>query len=192
MKNLILFTTFAILMVCTAIGYTAPINGSTNSNRDGSFAVRAAATALGGKTYGIYSQCNSSAGTGVYGYNKGTISTAYGVVGESRSPDGRAILGTNLSNNGNNVGVTGESRSPFGKGVVGSNESYSGMAIGVYGSTNSPEGYPGYFTGGQGIKIPVLESDPPNPESGTIWVNIVEEKMKVQIGDRTYSLVSEN
>lgn len=188
MKNLVLAGLFVVvsLLVCIGIGYTASLDGNT-SNSWG-YGVRGYAAARSGTTIGVYGLSYSPQGYGVIGQNAAWSGAGIGIWGISLSSTGTAIKGITFSQRGLAYGVVGESRSPRGIGVLGINHASSGNAVAVKGTTNSSEGYPGYFEGGQGIKIPVRDTDPVNPAEGTIWINSKETALKMRLNGTTFAL----
>lgn len=143
--------------------------------------------ASAGDTIGVLGTTISSHGIGVRGINLKTGGFGWGVVGESFGY-GPAMLGINYSNSGYTTGVEGAIKSETGVAVNGVSHANKGKSIGVRGYTKSVEGYPGWFEGGQGIKIPVLDADPKSPAEGTIWINRKEAALKMRVNGITVAL----
>jgi hypothetical protein len=156
-------------------GFTAGVNGRTDSSSTGAKGVWGYAAAASGQTYGVHGESNSTSGRGVYGRANASSGSAYGVYGESNSTSGRGVYGIATATSGPTygvyartysstdwstsvygfadadsgitIGVRGISNSTTGRGVAGSATADSGYNIGVYGRSDSPDGYGGYFSG---------------------------------------------
>lgn len=84
-------------------------------------------TATSGFTFGVFSESNSTEGTGVMGYG------AVGVRGQSDSTSGAGVVGQATATSGATSGVYGLNDSPSGYGVYGDNTASTGTPYGVYG-----------------------------------------------------------
>ncbi len=103
-----------------------------------------------------WSESNSTAAIGLYGYAKSSSYAAYGVKGEISGAGGNGVYGVApyggiyglaTATSTTSYGVTGESRSSDGTGVYGWASAASGTTYGVYGEANSPNGYGVYSQG---------------------------------------------
>ena len=135
-------------------------NYSTGNN---SRAFTANANASSGQTYGVYAQCNSTAGYGVYGTSSGVA----GVAGVTSASSGAAgVWGLASATSAFSYGVRGESESTNGAGVFGLASATSGDTIGVYGHNASPTGYGAYFVGSRNYfsgSVGIGTSSPASP-----------------------------
>jgi hypothetical protein len=153
-----------------ATGFTASVNGRTDSSSTGAKGVWGYA-AGGGQTYGVHGESKSTPGRGVYGIATATSGETYGVVGKtasstdgSRGVYGQAtatsgaahgvwgetgsntdwasgVVGKATADSGFTHGVQGVSASDRGHGVYGWAPTTSGPAAGVYGQSDSPDGW---------------------------------------------------
>jgi hypothetical protein len=80
-----------------ATGFTAGVNGRTDSSSTGAKGVWGYA-AGGGQTYGVHGESNSTSGRGVYGRANTSSGANFGVYGQSNSPDGYGVYGQNTAN----------------------------------------------------------------------------------------------
>jgi len=168
-----------------------------------------------GMSYGILGDSYSPKGVGILGRNNATSGDAIGILGiskssegtaiEGRTQDGTALRATAEGSSGTSVGVNAFVHSGIAVKAENAGDSGKGVYVGVgrfaqvvdsvavYGQTYTlGRGYPGYFDGGKGIRIPVIEGDPSSPIcDGTIWMNIVENRMKIRIGGKTFTLAVE-
>ncbi len=103
-----------------------------------------------------WSESDSTAAIGLYGYAKSSSYAAYGVMGEVSAAGGAGVYGKSpysgvdglaTATSNTSFGVTGESRSSDGTGVYGWASAASGTTYGVYGEANSPNGYGIYSKG---------------------------------------------
>lgn len=101
----------------------AIINGTDTTGR----VLTVRDTATSGFTFGVFSQSDSTEGTGVMGYG------AVGVHGQSDSTAGSGVVGHATATSGTTYGVYGISESPSGYGVYGNNSAGTGTPYGVYG-----------------------------------------------------------
>jgi hypothetical protein len=135
-----------------ATGFTAGVNGRTDSSTTGAKGVWGYA-AGGGQTYGVHGESNSTSGRGVYGRANTSTGTSYGVYGQSNSQDGYGVYGE-----GGTYGLHGEAtRSCTGEfppsiyGVYGTIAGTSSgcSTVGVYGEAST--GIQGHGTSGYGV-----------------------------------------
>ncbi len=96
--------------------------------------------ASSGYTYGVYGYSASTSGSGVYGHAISTSGQAFGINGRSASSSGRGVFGYATSQTGTTYGVYGQTLSTAGRGVYGYCAASSGMTYGIYGSSNSTSG----------------------------------------------------
>jgi hypothetical protein len=124
-----------------ASGFTAGVNGRTDSSTAGAKGVWGYSAATSGQTYGVHGESNSASGRGVFGRANATSGATYGIYGETSSTSGRGVYGAATSHSGATFGVYGLSEADEGLGVYGWASSQSGENHGVYGRSDSPNGY---------------------------------------------------
>jgi hypothetical protein len=122
-----------------ATGFTAGVNGRTDSSSTGAKGVWGYA-AGGGQTYGVHGESNSTSGRGVYGRANTSSGTNFGVYGETASTSGRGVYGEATSHSGTTYGVYGLSEADEGRAVYGWASSQTGENYGVYGRSDSADG----------------------------------------------------
>lgn len=103
-------------------------------------AIKGTNTAGSGTAYGLYGQCYSTGGSGVYGKSVASSGYTYGVQGQNASTFGSGVHGYAISTSGNAFGVSGRSASSSGRGLFGYATSETGTTYGVYGQTLSTAG----------------------------------------------------
>lgn len=99
----------------------AVVQGTNSNSANGSAAVSGQSTSATGVPIGVYGNCFSDQGRGVFGAARATV--------------------------GNAIGVYGYSASDNGYGVYGYAADQVGLNYGVFGKSDSPQGYAGYFQG---------------------------------------------
>jgi hypothetical protein len=100
----------------------------------------AAATNVGGLTYGIRGSSTSSNGVGLFGEVTSSSGPTYAVLGHTHSSAGTGVHGIAIGTTGNTYGVQGWSGSTNGRGVFGHALATSGSSHGVFGQTDSGGG----------------------------------------------------
>ena len=116
-----------------ATGFTAGVNGRTDSSSTGAKGVWGYA-AGGGQTYGVHGESNSTSGRGVYGRANASSGTNYGVYGQTNSPDGYAVYGDHTAAGTGVYG--GGSTGVHGVGNIGVEGEADGIGAGVKGTGN--------------------------------------------------------
>jgi len=134
-------------------GPTIGVYGVTRSASENAAGVlgEAARTSVLQNTIGVrgINRNNTPAGVGVRGDH---LDSGIGVLGSSAR--GVGVFGDVISNTlGVGVGVWGRTAYQNGTGVVGEATSSSGTTYGVRGFVTSPNGYAGFFSGGQGVRV---------------------------------------
>lgn len=98
----------------------------------------------------VISATNSIAANGaaaVCGEATSTNAITIGVYGDCQSDSGRGVFGASRNTIGPGLGVYGISYGDIGSGVYGWAYSSTGVNFGVFGKSNSLQGYAGYFDG---------------------------------------------
>jgi hypothetical protein len=98
----------------------------------------------------VVSGTNSIASNGaaaVCGQATSTTAVTIGVYGNCQSDQGRGVFGASRNTSGPGLGVYGISYGDGGTGLYGWAISPTGVTYGVYGTSSSPQGYAGYFDG---------------------------------------------
>ncbi|MBN1425308.1 hypothetical protein JXA88_12210 [Candidatus Fermentibacteria bacterium] len=112
---------------------------NSNAGADAS-ALRASSTPSTGFTHGLYAECHSPNGSGVFARNYGTPGEAHAVFAQTLSIEGRAIYAQAPNAGGYSMGVHAVAASPISDGIHGTASAASGNAYGVYGESASSEG----------------------------------------------------
>jgi len=121
-------------------------------------AVSGFASASTGTVYGVYGNCNSNLGRGVFGYAQHSSGYVWGVYGQSNSSSGGGVYGIAAGTSGYNHGVYGKSDSTLGTGVYAHATSSTGWSDGVFGRSDSTSGtgVGGWATASTGTTYGVL------------------------------------
>jgi hypothetical protein len=149
-----------------ATGFTAGVNGRTDSVNTGAKGVWGYSAATSGQTYGVHGESNSSSGRGVYGRANASSGANYGVYGQTNSPDGYAVYGDNTAAGTGVYG--GGSTGVHGVGSIGVEGEADGIGAGVKGVGNAlsygvwasnPDSIALYVQGGGGLSAAFIDGD---------------------------------
>jgi hypothetical protein len=197
---------WAVFGVATAASSnTIGVNGTAADSSDGvgvygwggSTGVKGVTTSSSGLTYGVFGQCNSPGGRGVYGEHSANSGTGVGVEGVTNSDSTWAtgVLGnaSSIATNSLNdytIGVAGYSQGGDGIGVYGraTHDWTNHPTFGGYFESNSPNGR-GVFAKAEGAYAFAGHFLGRSYFDGKVGIGVVDPAYSLHVVDETESIV---